>query len=651
MRESLPTPDALRGFLEEQRTSDARPIVAAAAVVAGAVGASATGDGGSRDTRGERPLLILRGLAPAFVHVLLDSPLGIDAEFVAAHAARRRYHAPRPLGSQAVAAAQWNYPEFVGGLAQAMLTGQHGTLLPIGDVLGRVAVRAVSDCEDLAAAECRASVWVGEEVDVLFLDQPAWEEPGSRLRKGERKSAMAVGERWVDETKGTRRGASSTKKDYEKSEEIPSLEDALQERMSVSADATGSKLVDILEEAAYDKWLDFFEVLTPRQSPLIADGSSLEWRALQALEQNLDMAKRLAHTTQRHIGPTDSTPDWSTLLQRLRDRTALLATIPPTSALSPPAHKDKYSNFHTDNFTNLPVPRRRPRARSPLPVPAKGGGGGGDDNQRALDRLTYLGGILLPISIVSSVLSMNEDFEPGHSLFWVFWAAAVPLTLLTFAVIYADKLRSAEVWVEIGSLGAGPSSVDQVVETAITGTKKKNKGKKTKTHEDQGYPENEKWDKWEVDNRSRRDHHPPGIRPQAMAYAGDDIVIDLSDAVAQSQPITLEPRVSQRPGDDVVDDPHRPASSSPQSDLPQPSDDDDDDDMDPDPNMYVTRPTNGERPHAWRKKQLGWGGAAMCILTMQKPLRVEDGLPVAPEPKRDVERRLRQVRRKASAEG
>lgn len=43
--------------------------------------------------------------------------------------------------------------------------------------------------------------------------------------------------------------------------------------------------------------------------------------------------------------------------------------------------------------------------------------------------------------------------------------------------------------------------------------------------------------------------------------------------------------------------------------------------------LTYSRPPNGTRPHAWRKKQLGWGGAAMCILKMQKPLRVEDGGP------------------------
>ncbi|KAJ4422833.1 hypothetical protein N0V82_002489 [Gnomoniopsis sp. IMI 355080] len=679
--------DSLQTFLEERCTTtttttgsdddaDAgatRPV-GANAVTANAIGVSRSS---SSSTQGGRPILILHGLAPTLVHMLLAAaPLGIDADFIEAHGARRRYPPRRRHRRRHLAgAAQWNYPELVGGLLRAMWARQGGFAVPIGDGLGRAAVRAVSDCEDLAAVESRASVWVGERVDVLFLDQPVWEAPEGSFKKARRKkrmSAMAVLERRVDEIK-ERDTSPATKEKEEEDEEIPSLEDALQERISLSADATGSTLVDILEEEAYEKWLEFFEVLTPQQTPLTADGSSLEWRALQALEQNVEMANSLAPTRRRHDGPTDySPPDWSSLLQRLRDRTALLSTIPqqaPAALSLPPVRRDDGGPiFRADNFTNLPAPRHRPRTSRPPATRGDrgvGGGSGGDENQRALDRVTYLGGILLPISIVSSVLSMNEDFEPGHSLFWVFWAAAVPLTLTSLAIIYADKLRSVEVWQEIGSLGSGPSWVDHAVEDGNPGGgegKKKGKKKKTtetETHELAGYPEHEKWGRLAVDERDERHRQRQNLRPLAISYAGgEDVVIDLSDAVAPSQPITLEPRTSQhqqqRPHEEDVD--IRPPSIPPSDQHPSSvdsaaaADDDIEYDEDLDPNMYITRPTNGERPHAWRKKQLGWGGAAMCILRMQKPLRVEDGLPVATGPRRAVERRRQQVRRKASAE-
>lgn len=680
MQEALPTPKALQAHLDgwcrtNNEAKSKAPPAGGIGIASVAQDVRSTGDVlGS----GQRPRLILRGMAPAFLRVLLDSPLGIDAGFVEAHAARRRYHqqssSRRPHYLAPVAAAQWNYPELVSGFGRALGSRGGGRaargedlMLPIGDVVGRAAVRAVSDCEDLAAVECRVSVWVAEKVDVLFLDLPIWEDPRSSLRRGRRKEldvTMIEGEK---ETTERLWDAFSRAQDGKDGEEIPSLEDVLQETLVLSADAQGSRLVDILEEAAYNKWLDFFEVLTPRQSPLIADGTSLEWRALQALEANLDMAKRFSHDQRQ--APTYRYPDWSSLLQRLRDRAALLVTIPPSPqriASSPPSVRRKGrkpGTVHADNFTNLPVPPRR-RARSPKSPAKSGDGGGSDPNQRALDRVTYLGGILLPISITSSVLSMNEAFEPGQPLFWVFWAAAVPLTVLTFVVIYADKLRSSEVWEDIGSLGSSGGSISGVQTAAEEKaeaemiqegrTSMKRKKERNRMHEQAGYPEQARWES------SKRHRLTETTRPQAMSYAGqDEIVIDLSDVVEQPlRPLSLlEPRNSSQQQQQPDEEDTGPRPLSPPSVIDN-SDEDEEDEYDDleddevmDPDMYISRPTNGTRPHAWRKKQLGWAGAAKCMLGMQKPLRVEDGLPVAAGQRRDVERRLRQVRRRASVEG
>ncbi|KAJ4306927.1 hypothetical protein N0V88_000299 [Collariella sp. IMI 366227] len=80
-----------------------------------------------------------------------------------------------------------------------------------------------------------------------------------------------------------------------------------------------------------------------------------------------------------------------------------------------------------------------------------------DENQRALDRLSYLGGVLVPLPIVASVLSMGETYGPGGEKFYMFWAVALPLSALTVLLIYADTIRKAEVWVEIGSERVVPS--------------------------------------------------------------------------------------------------------------------------------------------------------------------------------------------------
>lgn len=51
-----------------------------------------------------------------------------------------------------------------------------------------------------------------------------------------------------------------------------------------------------------------------------------------------------------------------------------------------------------------------------------------------ISRLTILALVFVPLSFVSSLFSMNEDNKPGGKQFWVFFAVAVPLTLLVFVV-------------------------------------------------------------------------------------------------------------------------------------------------------------------------------------------------------------------------
>lgn len=62
-----------------------------------------------------------------------------------------------------------------------------------------------------------------------------------------------------------------------------------------------------------------------------------------------------------------------------------------------------------------------------------------------------MGGVLLPLSIVSSILSMSDPFNPGGSQFFVFWAVSIPLVFITILIIYADSIRKAEVWIEVAS--------------------------------------------------------------------------------------------------------------------------------------------------------------------------------------------------------
>lgn len=65
------------------------------------------------------------------------------------------------------------------------------------------------------------------------------------------------------------------------------------------------------------------------------------------------------------------------------------------------------------------------------------------DNARDIARITYLAFIFVPFSFVSSYFSMNQEFDQGPAkIYWVFFAVAVPLTLLCLLVaIYWGPLK------------------------------------------------------------------------------------------------------------------------------------------------------------------------------------------------------------------
>ncbi|KAG8423124.1 hypothetical protein J3458_000044 [Metarhizium acridum] len=67
------------------------------------------------------------------------------------------------------------------------------------------------------------------------------------------------------------------------------------------------------------------------------------------------------------------------------------------------------------------------------------------EDRRALDRLSYMGGILLPFSIVAGMFSMAGRFAAGGGLFFVYWVLAVPGVLVATVLVYADSLRTKKV--------------------------------------------------------------------------------------------------------------------------------------------------------------------------------------------------------------
>lgn len=550
-----------------------------------------------------RPLIAIHGLPGAFVSVLLDSPLDIDPAFVEAQAAGASY---RPLGprrrrgARAARYAHWDYPELVDGHWQAVADKQscpgvkdHSdtTKPPDSDLARQPVARPVPDAQKaLSVSFCRASLWVSQDVDVLFLEQRCWGANGT-LRKARRGGKVTENNVTVSrelrpnsgETKG-----GSTAVARGGGQEIPSLDSILQESLATTYKDIGA--FQALEETAYEQWLELFAVLTPRHAVARSGEAPLEWQILQCLERNIDMAKGLA----RHrngSGNTDnllvSPDDWEGLIQRLRTRVEILA------AFSPRAMHEKPSKSFQEQMAYIPR-RRRPEADTPSSQ-------GSDANQRSLDRVTYLGGILLPFSIVSGVLSMNESFEPGQPLFWVFWVATIPLTLFTVLVIYADKLRQVEVWSEVLDPGGSVSEDGHDKMSAKSdggGEMQETEKEKRNTTPAFGISQ------YDMDHQ-----------PETVTYSAGDVVIDLGTPTADTQHISADPPLQYREDrrrNSVQD--HEEASS--------------DEDTAGGAVLPMTTGEAGYRP-GWKKKQLGWKGAAMCILRIQKPLWVLDGMPAA----------------------
>lgn len=558
-----------------------------------------------------RPLITIYGLPAAFVPVLLDSPLDIDPAFFDAHAAGRSYRpmgARRRRGARAARYAHWDYPELVTGYWQAMAQNKScqgleqnsiGPGIPrvVADLARQPVVRPVSDAgKGLAAVFCRASLWVSQDVDVLFLDKPRWGETGP-LRKARRPGKVTGNNAPMNQENPPRYG--ETGKDNVavaqwNGEEIPSLESILQDSLATTYKDNG--VLQVLEETAYEQWLELFEVLAPRRRVVKPEKTSLEWHIMRALERNFDMAKSIARYQNGSgtkegfdVGPDD----WGALIQRLRTRLEILAATCPVLPHKKPEKTANGALYHEEKLSY--VPRHRPEADSPSPP------GSDSDNQRALDRVTYLGATLLPFSIVSGVLSMNEGFEPGQPLFWVFWVATIPLTLFTVLVIYADKLRQVEVWSEVRDHSGSDSGSDQ-------GSTKSGGGEKVQ--------ETEKGRRRPIPEFGIYKYNRPQ-HPEAVTYsAGGDVVIDLGTPTAETQQIPTP-------------EPPSPYGADPRTD----SDEDQEQEgtsSDEDTAEEVSLPISAAGYHpGWKKKQLGWKGAAMCMLKMRKPLRVLDGMPVA----------------------
>ncbi|KAI0517388.1 hypothetical protein F5B22DRAFT_604425 [Xylaria bambusicola] len=417
-----------------------------------------------------RQLLVFRGL-PEDYELVLREATDIEPSFIDAHTGRRSY---RQRKTRVKATwAHYDYPELIRALNDRRYT------VTLNDLVSNPSTYKMPATSD-SVMLCRASVWLSEKAHILFLDRAPWEDPTLGVSRGRYKA-------YIGKTVPNENGIPITWNEMDihgnmvpLGDEIPSFETMLCENLREGCSGP-EDLLELFEDLMLDKWSDFLEASSLDPSVFSTEIAPLFSHALVCLERNLNVSRRWRGARQQAVDtsqeshflldarPYPAKTEWEALLARLSRQTQLLSNL-TTIAANPPSrrlsaiqaangfgisavktsenkcdckskNKDDNNNCSYDNNANA----NRHHSTSA-------------ENQRALNRVAYLGGVLLPFSVVSGILAIEEPFGPGDAQFWIFWAVTVPLTLLTLGVIYADSIRKVQVWVEVAASGKGSSS-------------------------------------------------------------------------------------------------------------------------------------------------------------------------------------------------
>lgn len=175
----------------------------------------------------------------------------------------------------------------------------------------------------------------------------------------------------------------------------------------------GSPIEEVLAELVHDRWIRLFEKLNTAR----ASDTVLDEELNKALEVNADCARSLERQGRPLQGV--SLRDWEDLLARAHRRLLLSA-----------AQQRRSSSRNAEEDED-----RQDR----------------EEEKRSLDRISYLGGILLPVTVVSGVLAIEGDYGPEGGNFWVFWVASLVASVVTILVIHIDRVRSLQVWIEVAA--------------------------------------------------------------------------------------------------------------------------------------------------------------------------------------------------------
>ncbi|KAI2471748.1 hypothetical protein F4781DRAFT_75998 [Annulohypoxylon bovei var. microspora] len=412
----------------------------------------------------ERRFFVIHGLPAEYLRVLRDE-LKVDMRFLEAHVSRRAY---RPVLKRSLNMADrvhrdhwtdtgtfacFEYPELLTSARRIVTTGSKqisSGVVPraaTGDVVGEAPTHLISTDGDYAMF-CRASLWLSPKAYILLLDRPAGTRPSSEFRKavysssGQIHSSLNPISGNVDESNIGSEGANSDR------EEIPSFESLFWNSLAGKPHKDIDKPT-LIEDIVIHQWIQFFEALSSDLPSGSAETIALYRQIQKSLERNLSQSE---FTDKRPMCETSATPTWQSLLSRLNRRISLQSYLnPPTPiATIQPAPVPPSSPSPSSSASN-PRPRAQLTATALPPQTSHRSPDADEKNQQSLDRVSYMGGVLLPLSIVSSILSMSDPFGPGGSQFFVFWAVSVPLVFVTILVIYADSIRKAEVWIEVAS--------------------------------------------------------------------------------------------------------------------------------------------------------------------------------------------------------
>ncbi|KAH7215022.1 hypothetical protein DER44DRAFT_653079 [Fusarium oxysporum] len=241
--------------------------------------------------------------------------------------------------------------------------------------------------EDEGIRICRASLMVKEQLPILLLD-------GLPFRISSRPYRPS---RVLSNTRPD--GKASSKRPPKRS----GLEDSLWQAL-----VDIRPIEDLVAELIYDMWLQKLDSLPP----LGSDSVDVQWTIARALETNADITRSMER---RGEFSTITSADWSSLAERLQRRIQLSVTVTLQA--------------HAQQAQDDPK----------------------DSNSRSLDRIAYLGGLLLPLTVVSGILSIQSSYGPEGKSFWVFWLASGLSSLLAILIIYADHLRTLDVWMEVAA--------------------------------------------------------------------------------------------------------------------------------------------------------------------------------------------------------